>query len=58
LFLGDPDLILLDEPTAYLDAQTRDLVFGSYFCALLKGVRCSLPRMMRRWQTSCHIAGT
>lgn len=29
LFLGDPDLILLDEPTAYLDAQTRDLVLAA-----------------------------
>lgn len=29
LFLTDVDLILLDEPTAYLDSQTRDLVLGA-----------------------------
>lgn len=29
LFLTDADLILLDEPTAYLDAQTRDAVISA-----------------------------
>ena len=29
LFLTDPTLILLDEPTAYLDGQTRDQVLAA-----------------------------
>lgn len=29
LFLTDPDLIVLDEPTAYLDAVTRDVVLAA-----------------------------
>ena len=35
LFLCDPDLVLMDEPTAHLDARTRDLVLDSIlaFCA-------------------------
>ena len=35
LFLTDPQLILLDEPTAHLDAQTRDAVMRS-LCQFVK----------------------
>ena len=48
LFLRDPGLILLDEPTAHLDEDTQARVLDEIL-TFAAGGRCSSPRTRRRW---------
>ena len=56
LFLRDPGLILLDEPTAHLDEDTQARVLDEIL-TFAAGGRCSSPRTRRRWPpVSAHAA--